>query len=112
MDSISPDRVRTALCDQDAFYPFRSLVTGGLSSLEDLALAERFARAVVLHDAMQMEGEPMPAPPKEDDAWTEEEIAAGGKNVIVAFMPDLSPYGDLVVGNLGPDRLKADDLEL
>lgn len=43
---------------------------------------------------------------------TEEEIAAGGRNVIVAFMPDLSPYGDLFVNNLGPDKLYGKHLEL
>ena len=55
MESISPQRVRTAMCDQHGFYPFRDLLTGHLSSLDDLALAERFARAVALHDAIVME---------------------------------------------------------
>ncbi|WP_291984523.1 hypothetical protein [Luteitalea sp.] len=111
MESISPRRVRTALCDQEGFYPFRSLVTGNLSSLEELALAERFARAIVLHDAMVMEGEPMPAPEDEHE-WSEEEIAAGGRNVIVAFMPDLTPYGALFGRNLGPDPLRDVTFEL
>jgi hypothetical protein len=111
MESISTQRVRTAMCDQEGFYPFRSLLTGHLSSLDELALAERFARAVVFHDSMLMEGEPMPAPEQEEE-WTEEEIAAGGKNVIVAFMPILSGYGDLFVDNLGPDPLRGAKLEL
>jgi len=111
MESISPLRVRTALCDQEGFYPFRNLLTGHLSSLDELALAERFARAVVFHDSMLMEGEPMPAPDDEEE-WTEEEIAAGGRNVIVAFMPVLSGYGELFVDNLGPDPLHGKTLEL
>src|SRR5262245_59545123 len=110
MESISTQRVRTAMCDQEGFYPFRSLLAGHLSSLDELALAERFARAVVFHDSMLMEGEPMPSPEEKHD-WTEEEIAAGGRNVIVAFMPVLSGYGDLFIDNLGPDPLHGKTLE-
>jgi len=102
MESVSPRRVRTALCDPDAFYPFRRLLTGHLSSPDDLALAERFARAVVLHDSMMMEGAPMPAPGEEPE-WTDEQVAAGGRNVIVAFMPVLTEYGDLFSDNFKPD---------
>lgn len=104
MESISPRRVRTALCDQEGFYPFRSLLAGTLSSVDELALAERFARAVAFHDATAMEGQPMPAPEEAED-WTEDQIAAGGRPVIVAFMPGLSGYGELFVNNLGPDPL-------
>jgi hypothetical protein len=111
MESISLQRVRTAICDQDGFYPFRSLLTGNLSSLDELALAERFARAVVFHDSIVMEGEPMPTSEDEHE-WTEEEIAAGGRMIIVAFMPDLSGYGDLFVNNLGPDPLHGKKLDL
>lgn len=111
MESVSPARVRTALCDQEGFYPFRSLMTGHLSSMEELAAAERFARAVVLHDAIEMEGEPMPSHADEHE-WTGQEIAAGRRNVIVAFMPDLRPYGDLFVDNIGPDPLQGQQFEM
>ena len=112
MESISPQRVRTAMCDQHGFYPFRDLLTGHLSSLDDLALAERFARAVALHDAIVMEGEPMPARVDDDHEWTDDEIAEGRRLVITAFMPDTSRYGDLFVNNLGPDSLHGKALDL
>jgi hypothetical protein len=103
MNSISPNHLRTAVCDQEGFYPFRSLVTGGLESIEELALAERFVRTVVLHDAIRMDLQPMPAHDDEDE-WTEEQVAAGVRPVIVAFGPDLRPYDRLFTPNDGPDR--------
>ena len=58
MESISPQRVRTAMCDQHGFYPFRYLLTGHLSSLVDLALAERFPRAVASQNRMASPSHP------------------------------------------------------
>ena len=89
MESISPQRIRTAMCDQHGFYPFRDLLTGHLSSLDALALAERFARAVALHDAIVMEGEPMPAQVDDEHDWTEDEIAAGDRLVIKTDDPNI-----------------------
>jgi hypothetical protein len=43
----------TAVCNRTAFEPFRRLVTGPFLP-EDLADAERFVRAVVLHDDLRM----------------------------------------------------------
>jgi hypothetical protein len=111
VESIAPDNLRTAVCDQEGFYPFRSLVTGHLTSREELALAERFARVVVLHDSIEMHAEPMPAQEDEDE-WAPEQIAAGGRNVIVAFAPDLTPYGPLFTSTLGPDPLDTSKLQL
>jgi hypothetical protein len=80
-----------ALCNPDAFYPFRSLVPGRLSDLADLPRIERFVRSVVLHDDMKMLMEPWPDMDK-DHEWTAEEIAAGGRNVIVAIGPVIGEY--------------------
>ncbi|MFN7979210.1 MAG: hypothetical protein U0P30_13830 [Vicinamibacterales bacterium] len=112
MESISPRRVRTAMCDQYAFYPFRDLLTGNLKSIDDLALAERFARVVALHDAIVMEGEPMPAPPDTEHEWITDEMTDGRRMVITAFMPNRAGYGELFVNNLGPDPLGGQALEL
>jgi hypothetical protein len=49
-----------AICDQQAFYPFRSLVHGPLTDLNELIEIERFVRAVVLHDEISMVIEPWP----------------------------------------------------
>lgn len=85
---------RRAICDPDAFYPFRSLVDGPLTNLEELEGVERFLRAVVLHDELGMDLEPHPHVPENDEReWTEEEIAAGGRPVIVAFGPVVEKYG-------------------
>lgn len=103
MNSISDATLSVAICDQFAFYPFRSLVSGGLWSWEEIDQAEQFIRTVLLHDYVEMDGEPMPSPDDEDD-WTEEEIAAGGRNVITAFMPTLDGYEEVVHSELGPTR--------
>jgi len=84
---------RIAVFDPDAFYPFRGLVKGPLSNLGELQAIERFIRAVVLHDQMLMELEPHAYDPLSDREFTEEEIAAGGQNVIVAFGPVIDEYG-------------------
>ena len=85
---------RRAICDPGAFYPFRSLVDGPLTNLEELEGVERFLRAVVLHDELGMELEPHPyVPENEEREWTDEEIAAGKRAVIVAFGPVVEKYG-------------------
>ena len=101
--SLSPDSLSHAACDQHAFYAFRDLLTGQIHSYDDLTDAERFVRAAVLHDSMSMEGEPHPAP-EEEHEWTDEEKAAGGRNVITAFMPTLDGYEALISSRLGPHR--------
>lgn len=45
--------MKSALCNGAAFEPFQRLVTGPLA-IEDLPEAERFVRAVVLHDDVRM----------------------------------------------------------
>ena len=68
----------TALCDPDAFYPFRSLVQGPLNDLGVLPKIERFVRSVVLHDEMEMVMEPLPEHGEDEGhEWQLEEIAAG-----------------------------------
>jgi hypothetical protein len=85
-----------ARCDLDAYYPFRSLVQGPLADPGDLPKIERFVRSVVLHDDTELVVEPLPGPPDEEEReWTEEEIAAGGRNVVVAFAPVIDQYEQL-----------------
>ena len=103
MMSISDSTLSVAICDQHAFYPFRALVSGGVASWDDLDQAERFVRTVLLHDYVEMDGEPHAAPPEKQE-WTEEEIAAGRRIVITSFMPTLNGYEDLVRSQLGPTR--------
>ena len=103
MMSISDSTLSVAICDQYAFYPFRALVAGGVASWENLDQAERFVRTVLLHDYVEMDGEPTPAP-EEEQEWTEEEIAAGRRMVITGFMPTLKGYEDIVRSQLGPTR--------
>jgi hypothetical protein len=81
----------TVIIDPDAFYPFRSLVRGPLPSLDELEAIEEFVRAVVLHDEMVMESEPF-AFDEQEHEWTNEEIEAGGRNVIVAIGPVVDEY--------------------
>lgn len=103
MISISELTLSVAICDQHAFYPFRALVEGGIRSWEALDQAEQFARTVLLHDYVEMDGEPMPAP-EEEPEWTPEEIAVGARNVITAFMPMLTGYENIVRSRTGPTR--------
>jgi hypothetical protein len=85
---------KRVVCDPEAFYPFRSLVEGPLTNLEEeLKGVERFLRVVVLHDDMEMALEPHPYIPEEEEEWAEEEIAAGRKLVVVAFGPVVEKYG-------------------
>lgn len=83
-----------ALCNPDAFYPLRSLVSGPLRDATDLPKIERLIRSIILHDEVQMVMDPWPDPGEEHE-WTEEEIAAGGRNVIVAVGPTINQYQDL-----------------
>ncbi|MGO8788322.1 MAG: hypothetical protein ACLQVL_13195 [Terriglobia bacterium] len=80
-----------ALCNPDAFYPFRSLVEGPLRDPADLPKIERFIRSIVLHDDMKMLAEPWPDM-DQDHEWTPEEIAAGKRAVIVAIGPVIDEY--------------------
>lgn len=80
------------VCDPEAFYPLRSLVTGPFTDLRALADVERFVRAVVLHDDISMEIEPLPYDPYAEQEYTEEEQGNGIRNVIVGFGPVLTGY--------------------
>src|ERR1700722_551503 len=78
----------TALCDPDAFYPFRSLVQGPLDDPQDLPKIERFIRSIVLHDDMEMIAEPFRANEEpEFHNGLEEDLEAGPRNIIVAVGP-------------------------
>ena len=83
-----------ALCNPNAFYPLRAFVTGQFTTAEDLPKLERFIRSVVLHDEVRMIMDPLPDPIDEPE-WREEEIAAGARNVVVAFGPVIDPYREL-----------------
>jgi hypothetical protein len=96
-----------AVFDQDAFYPFRRLIHGGISEASDLPVIERFLRAIVLHDEMVMIGQPMPRPSGDEEEWTEEEIERGGRNVIVGFAPVLDGYEGLL-----STEFRVDDVEV
>jgi hypothetical protein len=87
-----------AVFDQDALYPFGGLLQGRISAADQLPAIERFLRAIVLHDEMVLVAQPMPRPggPEEEPEWTEEEIAQGGRNVIVSFAPVLDDYDGLL----------------
>jgi len=80
------------VCDQDAFFPLRSLVTGPFTDYHELAEVERFVRTVVLHDEITMELEPLPYDPDSDQEIPEEERHGGKRNVVVAYGPVLSDY--------------------
>jgi len=81
-----------AVCDQEAFYPLRSLVNGPFSDFRELTEIERFVRTVVLHDEISMELEPLPYDPDSDQEIPEEEWHDGMRNVVVAYGPVLSDY--------------------
>ena len=81
-----------AVCDQDAFYPLRNLVTGPFTDYHELAEVERFVRTVVLHDEITMELEPLPHDPYSEEEIPEEEWHDGKRTVIVAYGPVLSDY--------------------
>jgi antitoxin component of RelBE/YafQ-DinJ toxin-antitoxin module len=61
-------RNKVAVCDPDAFYPFRRLVEGPLTDPKDLDAAERFIRTAVLHDDLIMGIEPIQYKPEDYDA--------------------------------------------
>lgn len=88
-------RPTRATVDQAAFYPFRRLVEGPLTDPRDLAPIERFLRAVVLHDEMFMDLEPVPGPDNEL-LWNEEDKLRGVRAAIVSFGPDLDGYEPLI----------------
>lgn len=81
-----------AICDQEAFYPFRALVNGPLRDLSELTEVERFVRTVVLHDEISMVLEPWRYDPLSEREFTEQEQHAGVRNVIVGIGPDLTGY--------------------
>jgi len=58
----------------------------------ELAAAERFIRAVVLHDEICMELEPWPYEAEADPGFTDEEKAAGVRSVMVAIGPTLDGF--------------------
>lgn len=82
----------TAICDPRAFYPLRGLVSGPFHDVAELGAIERLVRAIVLHDEIAMEFVPLPYDPEGDIEPSEEEVQAGGRNVIVAFGPVLTGY--------------------
>lgn len=85
---------RRAICDAEAFYPFRALVQGPLYDEGALVRIERFIRGVVLHDEMAMELEPDPDPGEVDDRPLP-------RNVIVALGPTLKGYEEIIRSGVG-----------
>jgi len=99
-----------AVCDQKAFYPFRSLVKGPLTDLSELTKVERFVRTVLLHDDISMVLEPWSYDPNSEREFTEEERRQGIRNVIVGIGPALTEY-DFFTDNIG-DRESMPDITL
>ena len=91
-----------AIFDPHAFYPFRSLVQGGLHNLNELQDIERFIRAIVLHDEMSMILEPWPYDPLAEEEMSTNEPEA--RNIIVGMGPVLNNYEGLlsIAKNLKP----------
>jgi hypothetical protein len=83
-----------AIFDPQAFYPFRSLVQGGLHNWNELQCVERFVRAVVLHDEMTMILEPTPYDPVSDEEMSKSK--PGARNIIVGIGPVLNDYKGLL----------------
>jgi len=87
--------MKTAICDTDAFYPFRDLVEGRFRNLADLKAIERFVRTVVLHDETTVQITPLSY---NEDAEAEADYAhqSSGqghqKMVIVGIGPVLTKY--------------------
>ena len=83
-----------AVCDASAFCQLRSLVSGPLGGLQQLAGIERFVRAAVLHDEMFMLLSPLCFEPEAENEhdWSEEELCAGKRAVIVAMGPTTNGY--------------------
>lgn len=100
-----------AVCDQEAFYPLRSLVAGPLTDLRELTEVERFVRTVVLHDEISMELEPWPYDPDSEREFTEEEQRPRRRNVIVAVGPVLTGY-DFFTEKLGVGKSQTPDITL
>jgi hypothetical protein len=98
-------KTKLAIVDPEAFYPFRTLVNGPLERTEELIAAEEFLRAVVLHDELEMEAQPFAFDGHEDE-WSEDDIEAGGRNVIVAIAPTVAEYG-LFNDRYGPREVPA-----
>ena len=95
MSSISESTLSIAVCDQFAFYPFRELVAGGLTTWNAVDRVEQFLRTVLLHDYVEMTGEPLPFSAEERES-THDRLAAGECNVIVSYMPTLEGYEGII----------------
>jgi len=84
--------MRTAICDAYAFYPLRRLVSGPFEDPAELPAIERLLRTIVLHDEIVMELVPLAYDPDADVGLSEQEIQAGGRNVMTAIGPVLTGY--------------------
>ena len=99
-----------AICDPDAFYPLRDLVVGPFGDLAQLSAIEQFIRTVVLHDELVMELTPWPQPDDEHE-WTDEEMEAGGRNVLTAIGPVLTDF-DFFTERLGAGQPETPEINL
>jgi hypothetical protein len=89
---------RRAIFDPDAFYPFRSFVEGHINSWSQFDSIERFLRAILFHDEVCMEIEPVSGSSEDDYD------GPGPRNVVVGFGPVLDNYDGLLVSPTGPHR--------
>jgi hypothetical protein len=99
-----------AVCDPEAFYPLRSLVSGPLNNLDELVEVERFIRTVVLHDEIYMELNPMPFDPDAEDELNKNENF-GARNVITALGPVLTGY-DFFLPKVGVGKPETPNIKL
>ena len=96
----------TAICDPEAFYPFRSLVEGPLYNPAEFPKLERFVRSIILHDEMRMILSPLEGPGDDDEnEWSPEEIAAGGRAVIVGIGPVIEDTASAVCWSISNRRM-------
>ncbi len=90
--------VRRAIFDPEAFYPFRSFVEGHINNWSQFDSIERFLRAILFHDEVCMEIEPI------SGSIDDDEHEPGPRNVVVGFGPVLENYDGLLVSPSGPHQ--------
>jgi hypothetical protein len=96
------DRLSVALFDSVTFHAFRRFIEGPIRGVEDLQIAERLVRAIVLHDEAILEEPPLQRPDGPDEE-SEELARLNGGLVITAFSAHIEPRFDgLLLSHAAP----------